>query len=113
MADTDCLFCKIVSGELKGNIVHQDGDVTAFRDVNPQAPTHILVVPNRHVATVAELDDASLSHKLLQLATQLAKSEGLGNGYRLVANTGPDAGQTVFHVHWHLLGGRHMSWPPG
>jgi len=109
----DCLFCKIASGEIKGNVVYHDEHVTAFRDLNPQAPTHVLIVPNTHVATVAELADADLSQRLLQAAASIAREEKLDNGWRLVTNVGPDAGQTVFHLHWHLLGGRHMGWPPG
>lgn len=109
----DCIFCKIGSGEIKGDLVYQDEDLTAFRDLNPQAPTHILVIPNRHVASLAELTDSALSHKLLRTAAKIAEDEKLGNGWRLVTNVGPDAGQTVFHLHWHLLGGRHMGWPPG
>jgi histidine triad (HIT) family protein len=109
----DCIFCKIVSGEITGNLVHQDQHVTAFRDVNPQAPIHILIVPNTHVASIAELQDLELSHRLLQAAVKIAEDQKLASGWRLVTNVGPDAGQTVFHLHWHLLGGRRMGWPPG
>jgi histidine triad (HIT) family protein len=109
----DCIFCKIGSGEIPSDRVFHDEDVTAFRDVNPQAPTHVLLIPNRHVASMEELDDAQLGYKLLQVARRVAADEKLDNGWRLVTNVGPDAGQTVFHLHWHLLGGRHMGWPPG
>jgi histidine triad (HIT) family protein len=109
----DCIFCKIVAGEIKGNVVYQDEHVTAFRDLNPQAPTHILIVPNTHVASIAELDDGDMSHRLLVTARKLANDEKLSNGWRLVTNVGPDAGQSVLHLHWHLLGGRRFSWPPG
>jgi histidine triad (HIT) family protein len=109
----DCTFCKIASGEIKGSIVYQDEHVTGFRDLNPQAPTHVLLIPNRHVASIAELDDADLSFRLLAAARKIAQDEKLDNGWRLVTNVGPDAGQSVFHLHWHVLGGRRMTWPPG
>jgi histidine triad (HIT) family protein len=108
----DCIFCKIASGEIKGNVVYQDEHATAFRDLNPQAPTHVLVIPNRHVADVTELDDAGLTLQLLQACRTVARQEGLDGGWRLVTNVGPDSGQTVFHLHWHVLGGRKMGWPP-
>ena len=109
MAELDCIFCKIVAGEIPGEIVLRDGLVTAFRDVNPQAPTHILIVPNVHIATLADLTDADLSQRLLRAATRIAGDEGLDGGYRIVTNTGPDGGQSVAHVHWHLLGGRKLG----
>ena len=109
----DCIFCKIASGEIEGDVVHQDEHVTAFRDLNPQAPTHVLLIPNRHVASIDDLDDGDLSFRLLRAARQVAQDEKLDNGWRLVTNVGPDSGQTVFHLHWHLLGGRQMGWPPG
>ncbi|HLG71581.1 MAG TPA: histidine triad nucleotide-binding protein [Chloroflexota bacterium] len=108
----DCIFCKIASGEIKGNVVYQDERVTAFRDLNPQAPTHVLVIPNRHIADVRELDDPELSLALMRGCRAVAEQEGLGSGWRLVTNVGPDSGQTVFHLHWHVLGGRKMGWPP-
>ena len=110
---TDCIFCKIASGEIKGSVVYQDELVTAFRDLNPQAPTHVLLIPNRHVASIDELEDPEISFRLLRAARQVARDEKLDNGWRLVTNVGPDSGQTVFHLHWHLLGGRKMAWPPG
>ena len=112
----DCLFCKIASGEIKGNIVYQDDRVTAFRDINPQAPTHILIIPNDHVPSVAEMgpEQPSLVGELALTAAMLAEREGIDkSGFRLVLNSGPDGGQTVDHLHMHLLGGRPMKWPPG
>ncbi len=111
---SDCLFCKIARGEIKANIVAQDDKLVAFRDVNPQAPTHILIIPRAHVATLNEATDAGLLGQLLLQARDLARGEGLADrGYRLVINTNAEAGQSVFHVHAHLLGGRRMAWPPG
>jgi histidine triad (HIT) family protein len=112
----DCLFCKIVAGEIPSTVVLDRGGVFAFRDVNPQAPTHILLIPKEHVRDVTTLDGSSgpLLAELVAAANELARSEGIvESGYRLVANVGPDAGQTVFHLHVHLLGGRPMAWPPG
>jgi histidine triad (HIT) family protein len=114
--DDDCLFCKIVSGEIPSTVVADSGAVFAFRDVNPQAPTHILIVPKEHVRDVAAMDtsDGGLLGEMTAVANELARSEGIdAGGYRLVFNVGPDAGQTVFHLHLHLLGGRPMAWPPG
>ena len=116
MAADDCLFCKIARGQIPASLVHQDAAVTAFRDINPQAPTHVLVIPNRHIASTSELrpEDDELVGRLVRTAARIAASEGLeAGGYRLVANFGADAGQTVWHLHVHLLGGRRMSWPPG
>lgn len=113
---SDCLFCKIASGDIQGDIVHQDDEILAFRDINPQAPTHILIIPKKHIATVNDLaeEDQQLIGKLFSDAKALAKQEGLSErGYRLVMNCNADAGQTVFHIHLHLLGGRTMKWPPG
>jgi histidine triad (HIT) family protein len=111
----DCLFCKIVSGEIPGDIVHADDTTVAFRDVTPQAPTHVLVVPRSHYATAAELaaHEPTTAADMLATAAQVADDEGLGGGYRMVFNTGPDASQTVLHAHLHVLGGRSMQWPPG
>ena len=112
----NCLFCQIASGKLASDIVYEDNDVVAFTDINPEAPTHLLVIPRRHIATlnVAETGDAELLGKLMLAAASLAKRRGLDlTGYRLVANTGREAGQTVDHVHFHLLGGRYLGWPPG
>lgn len=110
----DCLFCKIVAGEIPGEIVHTTERTVAFRDIDPQAPTHVLVVPKAHFANAAELaaGDPQASAELLTTAAAIAAAEG-HDDYRLVFNTGPGVGQTVFHTHVHLLAGRSMSWPPG
>ena len=111
----DCLFCTFVSGEIEADKVHETETTLAFRDINPQAPTHVLVIPKAHHATIAALAAAepSVVADLAAAAGAVAEQEGLTGGYRLVFNTGAEAGQTVFHVHGHLLGGRSMSWPPG
>jgi histidine triad (HIT) family protein len=111
----DCLFCRIVAGEIPATRVHEDDLVLAIRDINPQAPTHVLVMPRQHIASVADLSeaDAPLLARLFSVSGQLARAEGLDDGWRLVANVGPDGGQTVDHLHLHLLGGRQMHWPPG
>ena len=112
----DCLFCKIIAGKVPASVVHQDDQVTAIRDIHPQAPTHILILPNRHLASAADAraGDEHLLGLLLLAASQIAEKEGLtAGGYRLVVNTGAEAGQSVFHLHVHLLGGRRMRWPPG
>jgi histidine triad (HIT) family protein len=114
--DPDCIFCKIVSGEIPSTSVLDRGRVFAFRDVSPQAPTHILIVPKEHIRDVSVFDESSgdLLAEMIASANELARSEGIdGSGYRLVLNLGPDAGQTVFHLHLHVLGGRPMAWPPG
>lgn len=112
----DCLFCKIVTGEIPADIVAESDTSIAFRDVNPQASTHVLVIPREHlanVAAVAEAGDVDVAG-LFRLAAEVAAMEGIAeSGYRMVANTGPDANQTVFHAHVHVLGGRPMGWPPG
>jgi histidine triad (HIT) family protein len=116
MADSDCLFCKIVAGEVPADIVAESESAIAFRDVTPQAPTHILAIPRAHHANLAEValaGDADVGD-LIRLAAQAAESAGVADsGYRLVANTNADAHQTVFHAHVHVLGGRSMGWPPG
>lgn len=110
----DCLFCRIVRGEIPATLVAEGDDHVAFRDINPQAPTHILVIPRSHVASLNEARDAALIGRLHVVAAELARSEGIAErGYRTVINTNADAGQTVFHLHLHLLGGRRMEWPPG
>ena len=110
----DCLFCKIASGELAANVVARDEGFVAFRDVNPQAPIHILVIPRAHVASLNEVTDGDVLAGLLAHAREVARAEGLGErGYRVVINTNAEAGQTVFHLHAHVLGGRAMRWPPG
>ena len=112
----DCLFCKIVNREIPGSIVYEDESVLAFNDINPQAPTHVLIIPKRHIESlnVLEPDDDRLVGELVRRAAAIAKERGFaGGGFRTVFNTNRDAGQTVFHVHLHLLGGRSLSWPPG
>ena len=116
MSSPDCLFCKIATGKIPAQLVHETPDVVAFRDISPQAPTHILIIPRRHIPSVSDLGegDADLMGKLFLAARELATEEGIEeNGYRMVVNAGADAGQTVFHIHLHLLGGRSMGWPPG
>jgi histidine triad (HIT) family protein len=113
---SDCLFCKFVSGELTPDTVYEDDDVLAFRDINPQAPCHVLIIPKKHIATLNDLtaEDAELMGKLYLAAAKVAKQEGLDEaGYRTLINCNEQAGQTVFHIHLHLLGGRRMNWPPG
>lgn len=113
---SDCLFCKIASREVRADIVHETDDVVAFRDINPQAPTHVLLIPKEHIGSAAEVTDSheGLLAEIFQTAAHLAKAEGIDtSGWRLVTNVGPGAGQSVPHLHFHLLGGRRMSWPPG
>lgn len=114
--DSSCLFCRIASREVTAEIVRESDRIVAFRDVNPQAPTHILLIPKEHVESVAELGDehGNVLADIAHAATQLARAEGIdGTGWRLVTNVGAGAGQSVFHLHVHLLGGRPMGWPPG
>jgi len=112
----DCIFCKIIAGEIPSKKVYQDERVTAFHDINPVAPVHILIVPNEHIASVNEVEpgqEALLGH-LFVVARQIAEAQGIAeNGYRLIVNTGPHAGQVVFHLHMHLLGGHKMRYPMG
>lgn len=113
---SDCLFCKMAAGEIKPDVVYEDSDVLAFRDINPQAPTHVLVIPKTHIATLNDLqpEQAALVGKLYLAARQVAEQDGIAErGYRTVMNCNREAGQTVFHIHLHLLGGRGMHWPPG
>ncbi len=113
---TDCIFCKIIAGDIPSTTVYQDDTVTAFRDINPVAPTHILIVPNRHIASVNDLTpaDEPLVGHLFTIAKDLAAEEGIADsGYRLIINTGPDGGQDVFHLHLHLMGGQRMRYPMG
>jgi histidine triad (HIT) family protein len=111
----DCLFCRIVSGDIEADVVHESATTIAFRDLNPQAPTHVLVIPRSHYADAGELADGEPTTlvDLVSAARAIAESEGLDEGYRLVFNTGAQAHQTVFHAHLHVLGGRSMTWPPG
>ena len=109
----NCIFCKIVRGEIQSKSVAESETAFAFRDLNPQAPTHVLVIPRTHVASLAEASDKEMLGDLMAFAAQVARKEGLEEGYRVVANTGPNGGQTVDHLHLHVLGGRRMNWPPG
>ena len=112
----DCLFCKIISGDIPSNKIYEDKDVYAFHDINPAAPSHVLIIPKKHLHDITEAkdQDAELIGKLVLRANTIAEEIGLTeNGFRYVINTGSDGGQTVFHLHLHLLGDRPMSWPPG
>jgi histidine triad (HIT) family protein len=114
--DSDCIFCKICSGEIPAKTVYDDGDVVAIEDLNPKAPVHLLVMPRRHyddVGMLVEAPDPGLTHALLRVAAQLGRRHGGDDGFRLVANTGRDGGQTVGHLHLHVLAGRPLGWPPG
>ena len=113
---TSCPFCRIVAGEEPADVLHETDTVVAFRDLRPKAPTHILLIPKEHVEDLTEIDDehGSVLVDIVKAAAHLAETEGIDeSGWRLVANVGPDAGQSVFHLHFHLLGGRPMAWPPG
>jgi histidine triad (HIT) family protein len=113
---SDCLFCKMVSGEIKPDTVIETDDVLAFRDIAPQAPTHILIIPKKHISTINDItdEDTAVMGKLYHVAKELAAQEGLAeSGYRTVMNCNSDGGQAVYHIHLHLLGGRQMGWPPG
>ena len=112
----DCLFCKMVSGEIQPDVVYEDDDVLAFRDINPQAPVHVVLIPKRHISTLNDLTpgDAELVGKLFLAAKTVAASEGIAEaGYRTLFNCNKEGGQVVFHIHLHLMGGRRMGWPPG
>jgi histidine triad (HIT) family protein len=114
--DADCLFCKIINGDIPADIIHESEDAIAFRDINPQAPTHVLIIPRQHIATINDLgpDDHATVGALFGLAKDIAAREGIaGPGYRVVMNCNEGAGQSVFHIHLHLLGGRQLGWPPG
>lgn len=111
----DCLFCKIINGEIPSNKVYEDDSVFAFRDIAPQAPTHILIIPKQHIKSAAEIDESNsavISH-IFEVAAKIAKQEGLDDGFRIVNNCGDIAGQTVKHLHFHLMGGREFTWPAG
>ena len=116
MPNSDCLFCNILDGDIPADIVYESATAIAFRDINPQAPTHVLIIPRKHIATINEItdDDQSLVGSLYSAAREIAAAEGIAeDGYRAVMNCNEGAGQTVFHIHLHLLGGRDLSWPPG
>jgi histidine triad (HIT) family protein len=113
---SNCLFCRIVAGDIPAKIAYEDEDVIAFHDINPQAPLHVLIIPRKHIATINDIapEDAALVGKLFLAAKQIAANAGYAeNGYRVTMNCGADAGQTVFHIHLHLLAGRELGWPPG
>lgn len=113
---SDCIFCKVVSGDIASDIVHEGKEVVAFRDINPVAPTHVQVIPRRHVSRIADLDaerDTPWLVEMFEVANRIAADEGLDKGYRLVFNNGALAGQSVLHVHLHVIGGRQLGWPPG
>lgn len=113
---SDCLFCKIRDGEIPSETVYENDDILAFKDVNPHSPTHVLIVPRKHIATINDLEgeDAKIMGEMMMVAQEIAKTEGVAeSGFRLVINTNDDAGQTVHHIHMHLMGGRNMAWPPG
>lgn len=112
----DCIFCRIASGEISTNLAYSDEELVAFRDINPQAPHHLQIIPRRHIETISDLDagDTELVGKMVLCAARLARELGFdGRGYRLVFNCRGDAGQEVYHIHLHLLGGRRLKWPPG
>jgi histidine triad (HIT) family protein len=111
----NCLFCKIAAGDIPSSIVYQDEDIVAFRDINPMAPQHILFIPKRHLSSMDDLtpEDAQLLTHIFMTAKQIAHKSGLEQGYRFLTNVGPDGGQSVSHLHFHLLGGRKLGWPPG
>jgi histidine triad (HIT) family protein len=116
MSEQDCLFCKIVNGELSADVVYENDSLVAFRDIDPKAPTHILLIPRRHISTMNDLTDGdeTLAGELFLAAARIAADEGLADdGYRVVMNCNAAAGQSVFHIHLHLMGGRTMTWPPG
>jgi histidine triad (HIT) family protein len=116
MTESDCLFCKIIADEIPADIIHESPDAIAFRDINPQAPTHVLIVPRQHISTINDLDesDTDTVGQLFLAARNIARQEGFAeDGYRVTMNCNAAAGQTVFHIHLHLLGGRNFTWPPG
>lgn len=109
----DCLFCRIVAGKIPATVVYEDDDVIAINDVFPRAPFHVLVVPRKHVEMLSDLEDEPLGGRLLQAVRKVARQGGVGNNFRLVINNGDHAGQSVMHLHVHVLGGREFAWPPG
>jgi len=116
MSNADCIFCKIAAGDIDANIIYQSDELVGFRDLNPQAPTHVLIIPRRHISTINDINesDAELIGQLFVAAKEIAAQEGLSEpGYRVTMNCNAGAGQSVFHLHLHLLGGRQFTWPPG
>jgi histidine triad (HIT) family protein len=113
---SECLFCRIIQGDIKSTVVYSDSDVVAIEDINPQAPVHVLVLPRKHIATILDIgeEDLDLMGRCLMAANIVAQEMGIArSGFRIVLNTGDDAGQSVFHLHYHVLGGRPLKWPPG
>jgi histidine triad (HIT) family protein len=112
---TDCLFCKIANKEIDSQVIHETENTVAFQDINPAAPTHVLVIPKRHIASAADLSQAEggLLGEMFEAMASIATKAGNAGGFRIVTNVGPDAGQSVHHLHFHILGGRAMGWPPG
>ena len=112
---TDCLFCKIGAGEIPADTLYEDDEILAFRDIAPQAPTHFLIIPKQHLSGPSAITSSEerLFGKMMRIGAALAEQQGIGNGFRVVLNNGAPAGQTVFHIHMHILGGRPMLWPPG
>jgi histidine triad (HIT) family protein len=116
MGDSSCIFCRIAAREIPAEILRESDRIVAFRDLDPKAPTHVLLIPKQHIASLEDVsdDDGAMMADIAQAAAHLARTEGIDeSGWRLVTNVGPDAGQSVFHLHFHLLGGRPMQWPPG
>lgn len=116
MSDSNCLFCRIIAGQIPATKVYEDEHSFAFRDINPQAPVHVLLIPKKHIASLKEAgpDDHAVLGHLMLVAGKIASQEGIAeSGFRVVANSGADAGQSVFHIHLHVMGGREMAWPPG
>lgn len=110
---SDCLFCRIVKGEIPAQLIYEDAHAVAFRDINPQAPVHVLVIPRQHIPSIAHLEGDVCSQQM-EAIRRVAEQEGIAeSGFRVVTNHGPDAQQSVFHLHWHVLGGRALGWPPG
>jgi histidine triad (HIT) family protein len=113
---SDCLFCGIIDGSVKANVVYQNDQIVAFKDINPKAPVHVLIIPRKHIVGVLDVAvaDGALIAEIFQVAARLARELRIADsGFRVVVNSGPDSGQSVFHLHYHLLGGRQMDWPPG
>jgi histidine triad (HIT) family protein len=113
---SDCLFCGIIDGKINATIIYRDDALVAFKDIKPRAPVHILIIPRKHIVSVLDVEpnDGELIGQIFQVAARLARELGIAeSGFRIVVNAGPDAGQSVFHLHYHLLGGRQMGWPPG
>ncbi|MEN8257241.1 MAG: histidine triad nucleotide-binding protein [Thermodesulfobacteriota bacterium] len=111
----NCLFCKIINGDIPSDKLYEDDDTYAFRDISPQAPTHFLVIPKKHISGPSEVsqEDEKIIGKMMRVGADIARQEGIGDAFRVIFNNGAEVGQTVFHIHMHILGGRSMSWPPG